>query len=306
MEDALRAKQQASPRLLGALFMALVLIMATGCSQDRAKAVDEMNKGIAAYQRGSTMEAIKHLKSADKLDPTYAKPALYLGQIYHQDMHELDNAEQAYREALGRAPKNAKAAYKLGAVLSDKKKPAEAASYLEQAAKIKPDYAKAWFRLGLAQEAQGKYPDAVDSFMKSIRANARMKMAKDDKGGQAYNALGDLYTRFGFYDKALKVYQNGILNNGKVAQLYAGRGVAQLRLKRFKDAEQSFEKALQLDSTDLSAKFNLAVVRNELGETDGAIKALHEYLDSAQDESRREAAQGMLMKLKESKKKAEK
>lgn len=306
MEDALRARLAASPRLLGAIVVALLVFMAAGCSQDRAKAVDEMNKGIAAYQRGSTMEAIKHLKSADKLDPTYAKPALYLGQVYHQQMHELENAEQAYRGALSRDPTNAEAAYKLGAVLSDEKKPTDAIPYFQQAVQKKPKYAKAWFRLGMAQQVEKKYADAVDSYMKSIRANARMKMSKDDNGGAAYHALGDLYTSFGFYDKALKVYDNGIANNDKVARLYAGRGVAQMKLKRFKEAQDSFEKTLALDSTYRSAKFNLAVVRNDLGERDAAIKALKEYLSSARDQTRRQAAQGLLLKLQSASKEAQK
>src|SRR5699024_5650901 len=137
-----------------------------------------------------------------------------------------------------------------------------------------------------------------DSYMKSIQVNPRMKIAQDDPGGAAYHALGDLYARFSFYDKSLAVYKNGVVNNKGAAQLYAGKGVAELNLKRLSDAETSFEKALELDPKNVAATFNLAVVRNELGEQDGAMQVLKAYLDSAVDPARRQAAQGMLQKLR--------
>lgn len=300
MESTFRAGLVASPRLLSAAVLALLVTLTMGCNQDRAKAVAEMNKGITAYQGGQTMSALEHLKAAKNMDPTYAEPALYLGQIYHREMSELDNAEQAYREALSREPDNAETAYKLGTVLADKKKPSEAQTYFRQAVDRDPTFAKAWFRLGLTQQAQGKFPEAVESYTKSIRNDARMKMDDEDPGGAAYHALGDLYTRFGFYDKALKVYENGIQNNDGSARLYAGQGVAQMKLERFKEAEQSFEKALEIDPQHVSATFNLAVARNELGERDAAIAVLEKYLSRSEDEVRRNAAQGLLQKLRDS------
>lgn len=315
MEDAFRARSTSSPRYLpihraprqwGTAIILLLLVLMVGCNQNRAKAVTEMNKGIEAFQSGQHITAIKHLKAAKTTDPTFSEPALYLGQLYHQEMGELDNAEQAYREALQRDTENADIHYKLGAVLSDKKNHEMAAQQYQQAVQKAPKHAKAWFRLGLSQKATGKNAEAVESFMKSIRANARMKMDEQDAGGAAYHALGDLYTAYGFYDKALAVYENGILNNGDVARLHAGRGVAELKLKRYEDAAKSFEKALALDPKHVSATFNLAVARNELGQHDAAIEVLEAYLSRAQDQSRRSAAQGLLQKLRTSKEQAAK
>ena len=318
MEDAFRVGSKASPRYLpvhrapvqrafakwGKAIVLLLLVFTVGCSQDRAKAVTEMNKGIEAFQSGQHITAIKHLKAAKTTDPTFSEPALYLGQLYHQEMGELDNAEQAYRDALQRDPENADIHYKLGAVLSDKKKHDMAAGQYQQAVQKNPNHAKAWFRLGLSQKATGKNAQAVDSFMKSIRADARMTMDEQDPGGAAYHALGDLYTAYGFYDKALQVYENGILNNGNVARLYAGRGVAEMELKRYEESTESFKKALELDPKHVSATFNLAVALNELGRHDAAIELLDTYVDRAQDASRKQAANGLLQKLKTSKEEA--
>ena len=304
MNDALRARRFALRARLSAVLMALLLASMIGCNQDRALAVRTMNKGLQAFNQGQTMTAIRHLKEAHQADPSYAEPALYLGQLYHREMSELDNAEQYYRQALQRDPENPDIAYKLGTVLADQGEHDDAAAMFEQTVQKNPKHAKGWFRLGLSQQVEGEYADSVDSLMKSIHANPRMKMDDEDPGGAAYHALGDLYTRFGFYDKALKVYENGIHNNKNVPRLYAGQGVAQLKLKRFEAAAQSFQKALEHDPRHVSATFNLAVALNAIGQHDKAIEGLQTYLSRAEDMARRTAAQGLLQKLKTDKEKS--
>jgi len=276
----------------------LLLLAAAGCSQDRAIAVDYLNKGIHSYKSGESMTAIKQLKIARDKDPTYAEPALFLGDIYYQGTKELPLAEQSYREALKRDPENLETSYKLGAVLFDQGDAAQAVGSFQNVVQKDDTHAKAWFRLGLSQQALTEFPAAVESYMSSIRANPRMKMDDKDPGGAAYHALGDLYARFSFYDKSLAVYENGILNNPESAQLYAGRGMAEQNLKRPADAEKSLEKALELEPNNVAATFNLAVVKHALGQEDGAIKVLENYLGRATDPARRQAAQGMLQKLK--------
>jgi tetratricopeptide (TPR) repeat protein len=306
MRDILGARTKASPRLLGAAFLVLLLTVAVGCSQDRAKAVSEMNKGIEAFQGGQSIEAVKYLEAAKNTDPTFAEPALYLGQLYHRELDELDNAEQAYREAQQRKPQDPDIAYKLGTVLAEKGDHSEAIALFDQAIEINPAHAKALFRKGRSQEALGNNAEAADEYMKSIRANARMKMDEEDPGGAAYHALGDLYVGYGFYDKALAVYENGVLNNEGVTRLAAGLGLAQLKLKRYQEAATTLETVLEVDPRHVSGTFNLAVARNELGQHDAAIAVLEQYLTRAEDQARRSAAQGLLQTLRTDKKQAAK
>lgn len=283
------------------IIASLGLLLAAGCGgQDRRIAVDHLNKGLGKLQEGQTMAAVTELKAAVDSDKSYAEPALYLGDIYHQKLQELPNAEQAYREALQRDNENVDTMYKLGSVLYDQEKYSEAASHFERVVAADQDYAKGWFRLGLSQQAQAQYPDAVDSYTKSIHANPRVKMGEGDPGGAAYHALGDLYSRFGLYDKALAVYKNGIQNNQDVARLYTGQGFAQQKLKRHDEAEQSLSRALEIEPNNVAATFNMAVVKHELGREDEAMQVLESYLDRAEDSGRREAAQSLLMTLRAS------
>lgn len=307
--NASELKMPRAPRALVWILLASLAVFAMACeSMDRAEAVRSMNKGLENHELGRTVDAVRYLKEASQIDPTYAEPAYYLGQIYHMKLDELDNAERFYREALDRDPENPQIAYRLGSVLADLNNWTEAEAFFQQAVGEDPEFAKAWFRLGLAQEHQNNYASAVDSFMKSINANARMKMDDDDPGGAAYHALGDIYIRFGFYDKAQQVYENGILNNDldsrpeKPARLYQGKGVAMLKAKKFQDAAQAFKKALELDGTMSTAIFNLAVANMAMNNTEDAVLGFQQFTqraDPSSDSARIVAAEGFIQQIKE-------
>lgn len=287
----------------------LCTALLAGCeSMDRAEAVRTMNSGLEALELGHTVDAVRYLKEAQATDPTYAEPAYYLGQIYHMKLTELDNAERYYREARDRDPENPQIAYRLGSVLADLNNHPEAETAFQVAVDKDPKFAKAWFRLGLAQEQQLKYAEAVDAYMKSIESNARMRMDEVDPGGAAYHALGDIYIRFGFYDKALQVYENGIENNDidarpmKPARLFQGKGVALLKAKKFDEAATEFQKALELDASMYTAIFNLAVANMAMNKTEQAVAGFQQFTeraDASKDEARIVAAEGFIQQIKQ-------
>ena len=290
-------------RLMVWIPLALILVVGSACtSMDRAESISEMNKGLEALNGGQTLEAVKLLKEAARIDSTYADPPYFLGQIYHRKLNETDNAETFYRDAFSRDGENPQIAYQLGALLQETGKDQDAMQFLKTATDLKPDFAKAWFRYGLSLENQEMYTEAIDAYMKSIQANARMKMDSDSKGGEAYHALGDLYNRYGFYDHAVKVYENGMENNPDVARLHLGLGVAQLQLKRYPDSETNFKRALELDASLTTAVFNLAVAQMAQGKTQEAMSGFDMFAqraDQSKDAARIIAAQGFIMQMRE-------
>lgn len=284
------------------LSVALLGVGALGCNQDRAVATQLMNDGLSELKAGRTADATKKLEEATMKDPTYADPPYYLAQIFHQKYQQLDDAEDNYATALKRDPENAQFLYRYGAILAEQGKHAQAVDELKKAVEQHKEFPKAWFRLGVSQIAEKQYVDGVASLTESINLDARMKIGAEDPGGAAYHALGDLYLRFYFYDKALKVYANGIENNPTVARLHRGQGVSQLKLKRFADAEASFKKAVELDRTSGTAYFNLAIAQRELGKTKEALDSLQKFLSKADpnvDAVRMTAAGGLRAELQD-------
>jgi tetratricopeptide (TPR) repeat protein len=294
----------------------LVLFTAlTACkSMERAESIRRMNEGLEAVDRGATLDSVRLLKEASQTDPTYADPPYYLAQIYHMKLSEPKNAERFYREALDRDETNPQIAYRLGMVLTDQAQWEDAMGHFRQAVTNKKDFAKAWFRLGLVQEKLRQHAEAVESYGSAIRNDARMKMDKEDPGGAAYHALGDLYVRFGFHDKALQVYENGIQNNtydadgdgtdeNKVPQLLTGKGVALLKLARYPEAEGVLKQSLELDPSQTAATFNLAVAHHAQTRSPEAVSLLENFLkraDRVEDSARIVAAQGLLQQIQES------
>lgn len=288
------------------LVAAVVAILAgTGCDRDRARAVRVLKEGLNAYSRGERVSAVEKMEKAADIDSDFAKAHYQAAQVYEVDLEELDEAEQHYRDAMEIAPDKSKYTYGLGRVLAAKGEYQEAAKYFRKTTENDENHGKAWFRLGLTQKTLGNHAEAVDSFMKAIEVAPRLKMDEEDPGGAHYHALGDLYVEFGFFDKALKVYENGLVNNSKSPRLFQGQGVAQLELERYDQAADSFQKVLEIDETNTSALYNLAVARQKKGNPDEAIDALDRFLKVANrgdNRARIAAAQGLMNKLKEERK----
>jgi len=283
--------------MLGAGFLA-------SCDRARATAVRRLNEGLKAYQQGKTVEAVEKMQKAAEADGEFAKPHYQMGQIYEMDLSEPDKAIQHYREALDRKPDHAEYAYKLGRVLASEGDHEEAIAKFEQATQSDENHSRAWFRSGLSQRAMGDHADAVDSFATAIESSPRVPTEgvelKGPTADHYYHELADLYVEFGFFDKALQVYENGIQNIPESGRLYQGRGVAQLELKRYPEAAQSFEKTLEYDSTQATALFNLGVARRKMNQPKGAMKALDQFLqvaERANNQARIAAAQGILQEL---------
>lgn len=302
MQEKVRKGSAASLSGCAVVMSGLVVLgfVVAGCDQDRAIAVQRLNEGLKAYEQGQTVKAVEKMKEAAQADADFAKPHYQAAQLYEMDLNEPAEAEQHYRQALDIEPDNSEFSYGLGRVLAAQDDYAGAVKAFQKTIDADEKHAKAWFRLGLAQRALGEHAKAVESFMESIKANARLKMDEDDPGGAHYHALADLYVQFGFFDKALEVYENGIQNNSESPRLFQGRGVAQLELERFSDAAESFEKALELDSTAATAFFNLAVAHEKLDRPKAAMEALQKFQDYAErskNQARIAAAQGMMQDL---------
>lgn len=278
------------------------LMVLAGCSQDRALAVSAMNKGLEASKTTGMTDAIRHLKEAVSQDKTYADPAYYLGLLYHQKANEYDKAIEAYRDAVKRAPDNAQFHYQLGSALALAGKHDQAIEEFAIATKAHPNFSKAWFRQGVSLKRLKKNVEAINALTKSIEAEPDMKVAPGDPGGAAYHELGDLYVRYRMHDKALAVYQNGISNNAAVSRLYRGKGVAELKLKKFEDAESSFRKAIEVDPNGSATYFNLAIAQQKTGRIKQALKTIDRYLqiaDPATEGIQVAAAGGLRAELQE-------
>lgn len=300
MIKSLRIGDVARRALLGlTLFAGFLLLAGVTCDQERAEAVDRLNEGLEDLDQGRTLDAVEKLKEANEADADFPKSRYQLGQIYEIKLNDPEKAERYYRAALEIDAENIDYKYALGRVLASTGHHEEALKYLQTVVDEEGDHAPGWYRLGGSQEAMGDKRSAIDSYMNSIEADPRMTLGADDPGGAAYHALGNLYVRYEYYDKALKVYENGTTNNPESARLYLGRGVAQLEMERYSDAARSFEKALDNNKRYAPALFNLGVAHEAMGNKPEALEALKRFTGVADrgNKARLSAARGMIQRL---------
>ena len=71
----------------------------------------------------------------------------------------------------------------------------DAATLMTQATGIKADSAVLWLELGIAQDGQKKYTDAITSLKKAIELDAASKKPLPEVEGGANNALGEAYAK---------------------------------------------------------------------------------------------------------------
>ncbi len=82
----------------------------------------------------------------------------------------------------------------------------EAATLMQKDAQAKPDAAVLWLELGIAQNGQKKYDDAITSLKKAIDSDAASKKPSAEVAGAANNALGEAYASTGKIPDATAAY----------------------------------------------------------------------------------------------------
>uniref|UniRef100_UPI00398EF88E protein O-mannosyl-transferase TMTC4 isoform X2 n=1 Tax=Pristiophorus japonicus TaxID=55135 RepID=UPI00398EF88E len=204
------------------------------------------------------------------------------------------SAIQYYREAVRLNPKYVHAMNNLGNILKERKELHEAEKLLSRAVAIQPDFAAAWMNLGIVQNSLNKYEEAERSYWTAIKYRKKYP--------DCYYNLGRLYADLHRNIDALNAWRNATLlkpnhslawnnliilldNTGNLAQAeIVGKEAVKLlpgdhtimfsfanvlgKLKKYKESESLFLKALQINPTIASYHGNLAVLYHRWGRFD--------------------------------------
>ena len=145
-----------------------------------------------------------------------------------------DNAGECYRQAV---------AYK------QMERYPEAVKALNQAIRIKPAYAKAYYCLGTVYVKMRRYPEAVEAFKQAISI-------KPDYT-KAYYELGEAYNKLRRYGEAVEVFKRAVQIKPAYAKAHYGLGLAYLRLGDADSAMKEYDILDEIDGGRASKLFNL-------------------------------------------------
>ncbi|MFZ6726072.1 L,D-transpeptidase Cds6 family protein [Undibacterium sp. MH2W] len=132
----------------------------------------------------------------------------------------------------------------------------EAIQKVDNALIAKPKDAQLRFLKGLILTEQNKTPEAIAVFSKLTDDYPELP--------EPYNNLAVLYASSGQYDKARASLEMAIRTNPTYGTAHENLGDVYAKL-----ASQAYDKALQLDSGNATAKLKLTLVRNLVGNSGG-------------------------------------
>jgi len=154
----------------------------------------EFDKGILAEQAGDLEVALKHLRQAVAMEPTWALGNLELGIVEQQRQPESPNARLRLEQAVLLAPDNPRASYHLALSHEYIGNVNEAVKYLLETLRLKPDFRDAQFRLATVYEKIGLNDEAIHAY--------EQVLLYDPKHVGALTSLSVLYERREEYGKA--------------------------------------------------------------------------------------------------------
>jgi tetratricopeptide (TPR) repeat protein len=189
-------------------------------------------------------------------------------------IYKLDRSKATTISATSmRAPKKAKKGYEKGLDLLHKNKPEQATKEFENALKLYPDYAEAWYGMGLVHQNARELDEARTSYNKALELDSHFILPYIQL---AYLAMqnSDWKTVLALTDRALA------LNPFEYPAIHFFNAVANYNLQNFEAAERSSKKADLLDSRESFPRNHLLLSRllSQKGDYQGAADELKTYL----------------------------
>jgi tetratricopeptide (TPR) repeat protein len=182
-------------------------------------------------------------------------------------------AEAIYRGLLGCHPGSADALFRLGLLLAQTERPAEAVALFDAALLIAPGFALLWSELAAAQMRLGRYDAAMASYDRLIA------LRPDDP--EALNNRGAALLRLTRPADALVSFDAALAVRPDLAEALCNRGNALLALGRVEAALASYDRALELRPTLAQAAMNRAEALERLDRPEDALASYDRAIAAA-------------------------
>ncbi|MBE7440706.1 MAG: tetratricopeptide repeat protein [Spirochaetales bacterium] len=211
-------------------------------------------------------EAENKLTRALQLAPADPKGYSLLGSVY-QKMTQYARARKVLESGLKVAPESYDILNKIGMVERDEERHARAIDAFQQALRIKPDYTPARINLAFAFLSSARYEDARREFTRARSEDPSNADLKDsDVLVDVYRHLdrGDNFFKRAQLDAAIREYA-AAQKIRPLPLVYNSLGRTEFQRKRYKQAEEHYQKTLTLDAENVPALQGLLRVYNVTG-----------------------------------------
>lgn len=217
--------------------------------RDEITESDEHNaRGIELADRGWLDEAASEFKKAIKLDPISAHAHDNLATILAEQGHYVE-ALNGFLEALRVEPESPTVHHYLASFLAAHGQDLAIAEY-RKAIELEFDFPDAHLNLALALAEQGHLEEAV------LELETAHSQAPEDE--MILHELASCLIDLERYPEAIGHLKRVIKAHSDHVEAYVDLGIAYTAQGFFAEAEGVFDKALQIDAQDFSARYHLA------------------------------------------------
>lgn len=127
-----------------------------------------LEKGFAYKNLRKNDEAINMYKLAMEVDPSSHVPYNGIGEVYRDNIKNMEESISWYKKALEKKKNERKANFGIGYCLNSLGRYSEAIPYLQSAIDVESTYTAAYVDLGYAYYMTNRYSDAISKLEKAI------------------------------------------------------------------------------------------------------------------------------------------
>jgi serine/threonine-protein kinase len=238
---------------------------------DAAQPEVRMSLAVMYQGLGRRDDAVEELRQVIALQPQNDHAHRVWAAI-HADQGNWDAAVAAARHAIELRPQYWRNHAELGDTLLRAGRLTEASGAYRRLIELQPDSARGYQRLGLALQTSGEVEEALSSYLKATAIRPSFG---------AYSNMGTLYYWRGDYTKAVDAYEKAIALAPHQPEVHGNLGDALQRLGRSREAEASYQRALEgvrrllaVKSNDPSNLAALGLYQAKLGQRAAAAASI--------------------------------
>ena len=155
--------------------------------------------------------------------------------------------------------------------------PKKVIEYLNQAIRLKPDYAEAYGGRGIAYRSLGQHRRAIEDYNEAIHL-------KPDYA-EAYNNRGYVYSSLGQYQRAIEDFNKAIRLKPDYAEAYNNQGAAYGNLGQYQREIEDYNEAIRLNPNLAEVYYNRGIAYRSLGQHRRAIEDYNEAIRLKPDDA---------------------
>ena len=196
--------------------------------------------------------------------------AVGLGVLTVQRNQDYRSEIAIWGDTVAKCPQNPRAQNNLGKALGQAGRMPEAIEHLQQALRLKPDFAEAHNDLGIVLTRSGRIPEAIEHLEQALRIKPDF--------AEAHNDLGNALRQSGRIPEAIEHLEHALRVKPDFAEAHYNLGVALWQVGRTEDAIGHYEQALRIKPDYAAAHYNLGTTLGQAGRIPEAIEHLEQAL----------------------------